>query len=78
MPDTDFQFFHTDSRNKITLKKDELLKFLIPFNLKKNEKNEFSQIIYKRNKIKNDDFYKLQYSKYSELPKYLKKNSLVL
>tara|TARA_B100000963_G_scaffold296990_1_gene268269 strand:+ start:1019 stop:1954 length:936 start_codon:yes stop_codon:yes gene_type:complete len=73
LPDTDFQFFHTDSRNKITLKKDELLKFLIPFNLEKNEKNEFSQIIYKRNKIKNDDFYKLQYSKYSELPKYLKK-----
>ena len=73
LPNNDFNLYHTDGRTKITKKNYRLLKFLIPFHLEKKQLVEFSQIIFKRNKMKSEDFYKLQYSKFNDLPKYLQK-----
>lgn len=72
LPKNDFNLYHTDGRTKITKKNYKLLKFLVPFHLEKKQLIEFSQIIFKRNKMKSEDFYKLQYSHYNDLPKYLK------
>ena len=73
LPNNDFNLYHTDGRTKITKKNYQLLKFLIPFHLEKKQLIEFSQIIFKRSKMKTEDFYKFQYSKPNDLPKYLKK-----
>jgi hypothetical protein len=73
LPNNDFNLYHTDGRTKITKKNYKLLKFLIPFHLEKKQLIEFSQILFKRNKMKTEDFYKFQYSKPNDLPKYLKK-----
>ena len=73
LPNIDFNLFHTDGRNKKTKDENKLIKLLAPFHLEKKQKIEFSIINVKRNKIKSEDYYKYQYSKASELPKYLKK-----
>jgi hypothetical protein len=73
LPNNDFNLYHTDGRTKTTKKNYKLLKFLIPFHLERKQLIEFSQIIFKRNKMKSEDFYKLQYSSFNDLPKYLKK-----
>ena len=73
LPNIDFNLFHTDGRNKKTKDENKLIKLLVPFHLEKKQKIEFSIINIKRNKIKSEDYYKYQYSKASELPKYLKK-----
>ena len=72
LPGIDFNLFHTDGRNKKTKSENKLLKLLVPFHLENKQKIEFSIIDVKRNIIKNSDYYKYQYSKTSELPKYLK------
>ena len=77
LPNIDFNLFHTDGRTKITKEENKLLKVLVPFHLKKKEKIEFNIIGLKRNKIKDKDFYKYQYSKKSELPMYLKKKIIL-
>ena len=68
LPGNDFNLFHTDGRNKVTQDKNKLLKFLIPFHLKNNKQTEFGQILFKRNKIRSKDFYRLQYSKINKWP----------
>ncbi len=77
LPNIDFNLFHTDGRNKITKKENKLVKVLVPFHLKNKEKIEFNIIGLRRNKIKNKDYYKYQYSKKSELPAYLKKKIII-
>jgi len=72
LPGIDFNLFHTDGRNKKTKIQNKLLKLLVPFHLENKQKIEFSIIDLKRNLIKNADYYKYQYSRASELPKYLK------
>jgi len=72
LPNNDFNLYHTDGRTKITKKDFKLLKFLVPFHLEKKQLIEFNQVVYRRNKIKSEDFYKYQYSNKNELPRYLK------
>ena len=75
LPGIDFNLFHTDGRNKRTKPENKLLKLLVPFHLENKQKIEFNIIDLKRNSIKNRDYYRYQYSKTSELPKYLKKKN---
>ena len=76
LPAIDFNLFHTDSRIKITKSKDKVLKLLVPFHLVGKQQIEFNQISFKKTKMKSNLFYSLQYSKFSQLPKSLRKKTI--
>jgi len=73
LPVNDFNLMHTDGRTKVTRPSNKLLKILVPFHLKNREQIEFGQMLLKRNKFKNKDYYRLQYTKLSEWPRKLRK-----
>ena len=73
LPTNDFNLFHTDDRIKTTNPKNRTLKILAPFHSVHKGQIEFRQIILNKKKFGSKEFYKLQYSKFSELPRKLKK-----